>query len=122
MRKSEKDRNSSCTFANEIASVVIDEYKKIPLHIRQRYKQTVLAAIVAVDSTSTSTNTNTDNIKYQVISMGIGTKTLPISVYLNERKSYSNNNNDNNNDDSNHNREACTLIRDCHAEVLARRG
>ena len=106
MRKSEKDRDSSCEFANIIASIVLNEYNKIPSQIRQRYKQTVLAAIVAVENCN-------NNMKYEVISMGIGTKTLPISVYLNERKAYSNNTN---------NRVASKLIRDCHAEILARRG
>lgn len=41
--------------------------------------------------------------------MGIGTKTLPMSVYIDEQRSSNNGN-------------ACTLVRDCHAEVLARRG
>jgi hypothetical protein len=52
-------------------------------------------------------------MNYKVVAIGIGTKTLPISVYLDERKSYSDNTN---------NRVASKVIRDCHAEVLARRG
>jgi len=58
----------------------------------------VLAAIIAVEGNDIT-----------VLSMGIGTKTLPTSVYTEDRLSCGFN-------------TASRLIRDCHAEVLARRG
>ena len=41
--------------------------------------------------------------------MGIGTKTLPTSIYMEDRISHGFN-------------TASRLVKDCHAEVLARRG
>ena len=58
----------------------------------------VLAAIIAVEGNDIS-----------VLSMGIGTKTLPTTVYMEDRLSCGLN-------------TASRLVRDCHAEVLARRG
>jgi len=40
MRKAEKDRDSSCHFADVIALKVKEEYLKVPEKLRQRYKQT----------------------------------------------------------------------------------
>ena len=58
----------------------------------------VLAAIIAVEGNDIT-----------VLSMGIGTKTLPTSVYMEDRLSCGFN-------------SASSRVRDCHAEVLARRG
>ena len=98
MRSAEKQRISTCELADNIARVVIDLFhKKKPSFIE--YKQTVLAGFVLQ---------NPDN-ELNVLSLGVGTKVIPAKQLSD---SYS---------DQNDHNLACAVVKDCHAEVLARR-
>ena len=97
MRSAEKQRIATCELADNIARVVIELYhKKKPSFIE--YKQTVLAGFVL----------QTPYNELNVLSLGVGTKVIPAKKILDI---YS---------DQNGNL-ACSVVKDCHAEVLARR-
>ena len=94
MRHAEKARNSSCRFADEVATRCIAKYlSTVPPDLRESYKQTVLSGIVLQGP---------DEGVLEVISLGVGTKVLPLEQLLGEK--------------------AKSRVRDLHAEVLARRG
>ena len=88
VRSAEKQRISTCPFADRVARLSIAEYKRRRGASTFDGMQTVLAAILVHDSTS-------DDLS--VLSFGVGTKVLPLSLAAS--------------DDS-----GCR-IRDCHAEV-----
>ena len=97
IRYAEKRRTSTCLFADRVAQVSLDVYRRT-IQESERLPQTCLATIVAHDAENGGT--------LSVVGMGVGTKFLPESILRDEAKS------------SSYGRR----VRDCHAEVLARRG
>ena len=98
IRHAEKRRTSTCLFADRVAQVSVDHYHStIPRSLRPQH--TCVATIVAHDSTLSSSN------NLVVVSMGVGTKFLTNALLEDENKA---------------NRYG-ERVRDCHAEVLARR-
>ena len=94
MRHAEKARNSSCRFADEVATRCIAKYEAlVPPDLRESYKQTVLSGIVLQGP---------DESVLEVISLGVGTKVLSLEHLLGDKVK--------------------ERVRDMHAEVLARRG
>lgn len=109
VRHAEKRRIGSCQFANRVATVSLDAYKSsVPESYRGANKQTCVAAIVAHYSIKNlSSNGERSNVgKLKVIGLGVGTKFLSDDAIKNEQ---------------NANIIYGKRIRDCHAEVLARR-
>ena len=114
VRHAEKRRRGTCEFANRIARISLDTYEStVPKSYRDLHKQTCVAAIVAhfdhqechgMNENLHVQSTSKEDVrdKLQVMGLGVGTKFLPASLLQ---------------DDQNN----CTRIRDCHAEVLARR-
>ena len=108
VRHAEKRRIGSCQFANRVATVSLDAYKKsVPESYRDANKQTCVAAIVAHYSIKNLSSNGDKSVvgKLRVIGLGVGTKFLPSDAIKNEQNAniYG------------------KRIRDCHAEVLARR-
>lgn len=103
MRSAEENRVSTCDFADHIASTCLAEYKKrCPSFVD--YKQTVVAGIVI----------QSPDRQLHIVGLGVGTKVPHVTNYTS--KGY--------------NESLSTpaarfqyheLVRDCHAEVLARR-
>ena len=94
VRSAEKrNRVSTCPFADRIANAAIAEFRKRQGSISYAGVQTVLAAILVHDS-------QTDDLR--VLSFGVGTKILSSKLAASDHRG--------------------ELVRDCHAEVLARRG
>jgi hypothetical protein len=91
VRHAEKRRTSSCRFADRVAQVSVQHYHRT---VPLRDEKTCVATIVAHDSH------NSDSLV--VLAMGVGTKFLTNSV-LKRGERYG------------------ERVRDCHAEVLARR-
>lgn len=99
LRHAEKRRPSTCRFADRVARLSVDHYHRIvPQFYRDEQKQSVVATIVAHDATKADNNLT-------VLAMGVGTKFLSKEKLKEEAsgKNYG------------------KLVRDCHAEVLARR-
>jgi hypothetical protein len=113
VRHAEKRRIGTCQFANRIANVSLDAYNSVvPKSHRDAMKQTCVAAIVAHYSNKHNNQSEQQkNVvgKMRVLGLGVGTKFVSHDVITDEQ-----NNNENNN---------CygKRVRDCHAEVLARR-
>lgn len=104
MRSAEKKRTSSCLFADEIARISIHEYQKLcPVSLRESYQQTVLSTIILENIDSQD-----DHSRLQVISFGVGTKYMKYRYHNIQTKKLS--------------KQYLFHIRDCHAEILARRG
>eukprot|EP00985_Skeletonema_marinoi_P022018 scaffold13788_cov74-Skeletonema_marinoi.AAC.2 len=104
VRHAEKRRIGTCQFANRIATVSLDAYKSVvPKSHRDAMKQTCVAAIVAHYSNKCG------NQSLRVLGLGVGTKFVSHDVITEEQQN-----------EINH---SCygKRIRDCHAEVLARR-
>ncbi|KAL7525962.1 hypothetical protein ACHAXR_001240, partial [Thalassiosira sp. AJA248-18] len=119
VRHAEKRRAGTCQFANRIARTSLDAYERsVPHSYREANKQTCVAAIVAHlrgdDSQETANNANDQggdsNSRLQVIGLGVGTKFLPDAIIREEQLGTSE-------EDDGYGKR----IRDCHAEVLARR-
>lgn len=110
VRHAEKRRRGTCEFANRVARIALKKYEStVPQSYRDLHKQTCVAAIVACFQYENTDETSSDyeplyktKDHLQVIGFGVGTKFLSSSTIR---------------DDPNN----CTRIRDCHAEVLARR-
>ena len=101
IRSAEEDRVSSCSFADRIARLSVDFFRRnCPPDLLQSYKQTVVSTIILSQQIST---TNPVSVELTVISMGVGTKVLPYALVC---------------EDDN----IGLRVRDCHAEVLAHRG
>ncbi|GAX09846.1 hypothetical protein FisN_11Lh176 [Fistulifera solaris] len=98
VRHAEKRRTSTCAFADRIAQLSVDHYHKVvPESFRNEQKQTCVATIVAHHCLTK---------ELRVIAMGVGTKFLSNSLLAEETASPS---------------QYGDRVRDCHAEVLARR-
>lgn len=103
MRSAEENRVSTCDFADRIANTCLAEYKKRCPSFAD-YKQTVVAGIVI----------QSPDRQLHIVGLGVGTKVPNVTNYMS--KGY--------------NESSSTpaarfqyheLVRDCHAEVLARR-
>ena len=104
IRSAEKTRTSSCLLSDQIAHLCISTFRHTcprDLH----FEQTCLSGIVGLYSPVSGN----DKHQLEVISLGCGTKTLAHDRLLKEREEIRAGG-------------AGTLIRDFHAEVLARRG
>eukprot|EP00984_Skeletonema_dohrnii_P010951 scaffold4319_cov133-Skeletonema_dohrnii-CCMP3373.AAC.5 len=114
VRHAEKRRIGTCQFANRIATVSLDAYKSVvPKSHRDAMKQTCVAAIVAHYSNKCNQSEekkNDDLGQLRVLGLGVGTKFVSHDVIITEEQQNEINN-------------GCygKRIRDCHAEVLARR-
>lgn len=112
VRHAEKRRIGTCEFANRIATVSLDAYKlTVPKSHRDVMKQTCVAAIVAHYSSKCSQSEANNKMsvgKLRVLGLGVGTKFVTHDVLMKEQNNEAN---------------SCygKRIRDCHAEVLARR-
>ncbi len=108
VRHAEKRRIGTCEFANRIATASLDAYKSaVPKSHRDAMKQTCVAAIVAHYSNKCSHSEGGVG-KLRVLGLGVGTKFISHDVLVEEQTDETN----------------CGYgrrIRDCHAEVLARR-
>ncbi len=118
VRHTEKRRIGTCQFANRIATVSLDAYNSVvPKSHRDAMKQTCVATIVAHYSNKYNNNNQSEeqkkNVvvgKLRVLGLGVGTKFVSHDVITDEQT---------NNNENNH--SYGKRIRDCHAEVLARR-
>ena len=130
IRSAEADRISSCRFADRVATLSIEAYRRLcPRELVEAYQQTVVAAIlvhcrhgydrdesddgttaIVTAASPASVDTLNDDRSHtqthlQVVSIGVGTKTLPSNQLLKERaRSLATGDGD-------------RLIRDGHAEV-----
>mmetsp|Transcript_29410 Transcript_29410/g.44536 ORF Transcript_29410/g.44536 Transcript_29410/m.44536 type:complete len:502 (-) Transcript_29410:4326-5831(-) len=110
VRHAEKRRTGTCKFSDRIASISLECYRqKVPSSFRDVQKQTCVSCIVA--------HFGSDG-HLEVQSLGVGTKFLPEQLLNKERD-------DDGSiykgvDDSSFSGYGCR-VRDCHAEVLARR-
>jgi len=113
VRYAEKRRTGTCRFADRVATVSLDIFHaKIPKAFRELQRQTCVASIVAHFK---------EDDHLQVVSLGVGTKFLAESILRKEELD----------DDLNNSMEGIDglcgyvgyglRVRDCHAEVLARR-
>ena len=114
VRHAEKRRRGTCDFANRVARVSLAKYEStVPKSYRDIHKQTCVSAIVAHFDYQKYHGVNRElqvqpipevssKDKLQVMGLGVGTKFLPASLLKEDRNN-------------------CRRIRDCHAEVLARR-
>jgi double-stranded RNA-specific adenosine deaminase len=96
IRHAEKRRTATCQFADRLAQVSIDEYRKV-VPEKDRPAQTCLATIIAHNMAAGG--------KLMVVGLGVGTKFLGENALRSEASSS----------------EYGRRVRDCHAEVLARR-
>lgn len=96
IRHAEKRRVATCTFADRVAQVSIDTYHRV-VSEKDRPPHTCLATIVAHDVN--------DGGNLMVVGLGVGTKFLEEKILQEESSS------------STYGKR----IRDCHAEILARR-
>lgn len=116
VRSAEKKRVSSCSFADTVAQLSIEAYKQtFPALIRQQYDQTVLAVVllqvpVPISVTESDKGDELTRSQLIVVSLGVGTKVVSAEKITNERQQSM--------------EEGCgdRIVRDMHAEVLARRG
>ena len=93
VRHTEKRRTGTCSFADRVATLSIEQYcATIPKKFRESQKQTCLATILAHFR---------DADTLQVLALGVGTKFLPHALLQNGN--------------------VLVRVRDCHAEVLAKR-
>ena len=97
VRSAEKSRVASCAFADAVARLSIDTFRALCERAQVQYTQTCMAAVVALDSPPDG-----GTPRLTVLSVGAGTKFARAAAVAADR--------------------AGTSIRDCHAEVLARRG
>eukprot|EP01038_Epipyxis_sp_PR26KG_P010706 gene10706-14374_t len=111
MRSAESgERISSCILADRIASVTLASYQRLcPPYLRDSFNQTVLSSfVVQCPIYQTSNNNKVCETLLYVASIGVGTKVLPAEIIDKSRL--------------NHSRQGDKLIRDMHAEIIARRG
>lgn len=119
VRHAEKRRAGTCQFANRVARVSLDAYERaVPESYRDANKQTCVAAIVAhfarpLSSDGGCMSSNNDNL--QVIGLGVGTKFLTDATLREEQQLPGAA------DGASSDECYGKRVRDCHAEVLARR-
>jgi double-stranded RNA-specific adenosine deaminase len=112
MRAAEKDRQSTCRFADRVATAVIGSYQRhVPVSIRDAYSQTVLAGVVV--ALPAPTEQQPEAVELVVASFGVGTKFLPCAQVSASRSAAPT---------TPPSERGSTRVLDCHAEVLARRG
>jgi double-stranded RNA-specific adenosine deaminase len=110
VRHAEKRRVGTCQFANRIAKLSLQCYQSsVPASHRNANKQTCVAAIVAHFSNSEEGINSVGQLR--VLGLGVGTKFLDDGVIKYEQ----------NVDEATIDNCYGKRIRDCHAEVLARR-
>ena len=97
VRNAEKDRTSTCLFADRVACCAIEAFERLSSAAGLAYRQTVVAAVVCVDRREDDSEPT-----FLAVSLGSGTKFLRAAQIRSD--------------------EAGARVRDCHAEVLARRG
>jgi len=95
VRNAEKDRVSTCAFADRIAGCAIDAFEQLSAEAGLKYRQTVVAAVVCVRREGGS------EPSFRAVSLGAGTKFLRAAQIREDVHG--------------------ARVRDCHAEVLARR-
>ena len=95
VRSAEKDRKSTCAFADRVAQCAIEAFDRLCAAAGVEYRQTVCAAIIAVDRRA-------GGATFSVVALGVGTKFLRAAQISADGG-------------------AGRVVRDCHAEVLARR-
>ena len=95
VRNAEKDRVSTCAFADCIASCAIEAFAKLSAEAGLKYRQTVVAAVVCVRREAGS------EPSFRAVSLGAGTKFLRAAQIREDVEG--------------------ARVRDCHAEVLSRR-
>lgn len=111
VRHAEKRRNGTCAFADCVAKISLAAYRKfiVPLRDSNDNSQICIAAIVAhfpptIDpNANTITESNPEVSNFHVLGLGVGTKYLQADLITNESSDFG------------------KRVRDCHAEVLARR-
>ena len=110
VRSAEASRTASCSFADRIANLSIAFYKKqCPASLLASFQQTVLATIVmqAIDESGiSSADCEGAKSNMQIISMGVGTKVVSAERIMAHKTGH----------------HVDSIVRDSHAEVLARRG
>lgn len=100
VRSAESKRSSSCAFADKVAQLSVDFFRQhCPAQLMHSYQQTVIATIVIYRRSSTGN-------ELSVVSMGVGTKVAPYELVASQKSL----------------EKGSTIIRDSHAEILARRG
>lgn len=108
IRSAESDRLATCQLADRIARVSIDTYRRnCPDFLSSSIKQTVISTIVAQ---LPGRNEDGSDTKLIVVSLGQGTKVVNYHHIVDTRKC------------SMASGLGDSIVRDCHAEVLARRG
>ena len=95
-RSAEKDRTSTCRFADRIARCAIEAFDQQSAVAGIAYKQTVVAAVVCVRRSASE-----DSPTFSVVALGAGTKFLRAAQIRQDHEG--------------------ARVHDCHAEVLARR-
>jgi hypothetical protein len=110
VRYAEKRRTGTCRFANRVAAVSLQHYRQhVPATFRLTQKQTCLATIVAHERQRLGD-------RLTVVGMGVGTKFLSESVLQKHEEQQQQG------EGQGQEKEAYgSRVRDCHAEVLARR-
>lgn len=139
VRHAEKRRTSTCDFADRVARVSIQAFRaSVPQEWREENKQTCIAAIVAhfapVEQAQKSNNETAETCGHlQVVGLGVGTKFLSEDILREDEASQiSNVECDESIDDIGEDDSKTGMnsrgnfvygkrLRDCHAEVLARR-
>ena len=107
VRHAEKNRESSCAFADLVSSTTIDLHRQLSNKVDMHHAQTVLAAIILCLSRREEDSVVIEDDRLIIAGIGVGTKVLSAEVIEEERRN---------------GREGDRRIRDMHAEVLARRG
>jgi len=150
VRHAEKRRTGTCEFANRIARISLEAFRSsVPQSYRDVHKQTCVAAIVAhfkdTDIDKEGGESGSSRIaatagiveekgmgQLQVMGLGVGTKFLSDDVLRKEQRNCQQGINSRDHDDmavvdgneesdGERNKNYGTRVRDCHAEVLARR-
>lgn len=119
-RYAEKRRDGTCQFADRVASTALEAYRRVvPQAHRDKQKHECVAAILAHFPSSVAVEDNDDEATpqksgaLQVIGLGIGTKFLPESILRKEIEESE--------QEEGASARYGERVRDCHAEVLARR-
>ena len=96
VRYAEKERTSTCPFGDRVAQCALASYRRHAAACGVEYAQTVVAAVVAVFRRDDGPTI------FTCVSLGVGTKFMRSADVMAD--------------------EAGACVRDCHAEILARRG
>lgn len=102
VRHAEARRGGTCRFADRVAAASVAHYRRhVPIDFRRAQPQACLATVVAYDAAEDGGGGGA----VTVLAMGVGTKFLRESVIRDQHRE----------------RRYGERVRDCHAEVLARR-